>query len=158
MIGTTEIWNLIEGSSPPRIEVMVTPLPKPRLTQGDRWWKSNLSKSCARGRRARRIQAYYKYVDEIKEAMQSNGVRLESVLCVEFHLPLPKSKRKKDGRPTKAGQRLLDGVWHRQTPDWDNLAKGVQDALLERDEGVYCGVVRKVWGMDGKVVFYLLER
>ena len=45
----------------------------------------------------------------------------------------------------------MDGQPHQQTPDIDNLEKGIMDALFEEDKKVHRVLASKVWGKVGSV-------
>jgi Holliday junction resolvase RusA-like endonuclease len=58
-------------------------------------------------------------------------------------MPESWSSRKKDAK---------DGTPHQQTPDLDNLLKGLCDAVRADDERVWrLGSLRKIWGRRGRI-------
>ena len=107
----------------------ITPCPKPRMTQADKWKKRPP------------VMRYRAFADEVR----LRGVTVdESRSQVIFTIPMPKSwsKRKKlehDGEP------------HRQKPDIDNLAKALLDALFEDDSHIWRFSAEKRWGYTGLV-------
>jgi Holliday junction resolvase RusA-like endonuclease len=117
------------------IVLKVKSMGKPRMVKSDAWRK----RPC--------VMAYWKFKDnviaELKKQIFPHPVHLI------FILPMPKSwseKRKKqfDGQPLQ------------QTPDWDNLAKGLIDALFKYDDHLYDVRTTKVWGREGYILLYPL--
>lgn len=107
----------------------VTPVPKPRMTQRDRWAKRPA------------VMRYWAFCDEIRDA----GCTLpEFGAHVTFHMPMPKSWSKKK-------KREMLGQPHKQRPDWDNLAKALQDAVMPEDSVVWNMQVTKVWAEKGGI-------
>lgn len=113
----------------------ITPVPKPRMTQRDRW--------------ARRpaVSRYRDYKDELWRF----GVRaLPEALGVIFTLPMPQSWSNRK-RTRHAGSP------HKSRPDLDNLIKGLLDAILEEDSGIHRMTARKIWGATGSLTIWDLE-
>jgi Holliday junction resolvase RusA-like endonuclease len=64
---------------------------------------------------------------------------------MEFIIPMPKS--------WPASKKLkMDGSAHQQTPDIDNLEKGILDSLFVDDKKVHKVMASKIWGYNGKVL------
>lgn len=111
-------------------EYHITPVPKPRMTQRDRWKK----RPC--------VVRYHAFKDECRHV----GIELsESGDRVIFILPMPRSWSEKK-------KRAFDGKPHQQTPDVDNLLKSLLDAIYSNDCGVWGIMVKKVWGRTGKIL------
>ncbi|MFG1172141.1 RusA family crossover junction endodeoxyribonuclease [Erwiniaceae bacterium CAU 1747] len=107
----------------------ICPLPKPRMTQRDRWAKRP------------EVLRYRAYCDEIR----LRRVTLpECCSHVIFILPMPVSWSKKK-RAASAGQP------HQQKPDADNLLKALMDALYDDDSSVWDVRVSKIWGETGSI-------
>ena len=87
-------------------EYPITPVSKPRMTRRDRW---RPFRPC--------VANYWNYKEEVilHNVMVTNGC------SVTFILPMPHSWAKKK-------KCELDGQPHTQTPDVDNLLKGLMDA------------------------------
>lgn len=105
----------------------ICPLPKPRMTQKDRWAKRPA------------VMRYRTFCDEVRLKrlqLPSNGSH------VTFVLPMPASWSKKK-RAASAGQP------HQQKPDVDNLMKALMDALYDDDSGVWDVRISKIWGESG---------
>lgn len=113
----------------------ITPIPKPRMTRADSWKKRPV------------VLSYWAYKDEINLWANKTKICISTELNVTFILPMPKSwscKKKMN----------MNGKPHTQKPDWDNLAKGLQDCLLKNDSGVHRAIINKVWGYEGKIIFH----
>lgn len=109
---------------------LITPIPKPRQTQRDRW--------------AQRppVLRYRAFCDEVR----LNRISLpESGYHVTFVLPMPDSWSKKK-RAEMAGKP------HQQKPDKDNLEKALLDAIFEDDCRIWDGRVTKIWGEVGQII------
>lgn len=113
----------------------ITPVPKPRMTQRDKWQKRPP------------VLRYRAFCDE---------VRLEKISLPEhsyhvtFIMPMPKSwshKKRSD----------MNGKPHQQKPDKDNLEKALLDAIFDDDSRVWDGRVTKVWGEVGQIKITELE-
>lgn len=110
--------------------INITPIPKPRMTQRDKWKQ----RSC--------VMRYRAYCDRLRAEC------LDVPECgyhIIFILPMPKSwpKRKRDA---------MRGQQHQQKPDKDNLEKAVLDALFGDDSCVWDGRVSKFWGDVGRII------
>ena len=108
----------------------IKPVPKPRMTQRDKWAKRPA------------VLRYRAFCDEVR----ANEVKLpEDGSIVTFVMPMPKSwsKKKKDE---------MDGAPHQQKPDLDNLVKALGDACYTEDCKIHCIAARKVWGVEGQLI------
>jgi Holliday junction resolvase RusA-like endonuclease len=119
------------------MKLFVTPVPKPRMTQKDRWAKRPA------------VVRYYAFCDELRVAWGNDTLEkppgalsttfpVPARLRLIFGIPMPQSwsKRKKA---------LMVGVAHQSRPDVDNLAKAFLDALCEDDSYVWDLHASKVW-------------
>ncbi|HHQ6593929.1 RusA family crossover junction endodeoxyribonuclease [Serratia fonticola] len=107
----------------------IVPIPKPRMTQRDRWAKRPP------------VLRYFAFCDEIRH----NRISLpESGYHVTFVLPMPPSWSKKK-RAEMAGKP------HQQKPDADNLLKALMDAIYNEDCSVWDVRVTKRWGDTGEI-------
>lgn len=110
----------------------ITPVPKPRMTQSDKW------------RRREVVQRYWNFKDQCREL----GVTIPDCnYHIVFVMPMPKSwpawkREQNNGRP------------HLQTPDKDNLEKSLLDALFDNDCKVWDGRVSKIWGVEGGIIIH----
>lgn len=114
----------------------VTPVPKPRMTQSDRW----NSRPCC--------EQYGAFKDEVRSFISPE--QFPHPCHLTFVLPMPRSWSEKR-------KRLHDGQPHTQRPDWDNLAKALTDALFDEDGHLYDVRVTKLWGREGKILINPME-
>ena len=108
----------------------ITPVPKPRMTQADRW-KQRPS-----------VMRYWAYKDEVKE------LKIECLPGDEitFILPMAKSWSKKK-------KVEFDNTPHLLKPDFDNLLKALWDSVHDDDQHLWCiGESKKLWGYEGKII------
>lgn len=105
----------------------VVPVPKPRMTQRDKWQKRPA------------VMRYRAFCDDLRARKCTFP---ESGSHVIFHMPMPASWSKKK-RTEMLGQP------HRQKPDVDNLTKAVLDAVLKDDSGVWDMRTTKIWSDIG---------
>lgn len=111
-------------------EHLITPVPKPRMTQKDRWAKRPA------------VLRYRAFCDEVR----LRGVSIpESGAHVTFVLPMPRSW-------SKEKRAEMEGRPHQQKPDVDNCTKALLDALFEEDSGIWDLRTTKLWGSEGKIV------
>lgn len=108
----------------------ITPVPKPRMTQRDKF---------ARRPATSRYWAF-------KADCRLHEVEVpESGVHITFVLPMPASwSRKKKA--------AMDGQPHQQKPDKDNLEKGLLDAVFDEDCRVWDSRVTKLWGQEGAII------
>lgn len=108
------------------------PVPKPRMTQADKWKKRKT------------VTDYWEFKKLIRlEAnKQGMGNLPSSIKSIEFNLPMPKAWSKK--KKIEMWKTL-----HTSRPDLDNLLKGLQDALCVEDSHIAeIGSMRKVWSIE----------
>ncbi len=68
-----------------------------------------------------------------------------SIDSIIFCIPMPQSWSKKK-------REQMEGQPHQQTPDLDNLCKGVLDALCAEDKHIhFIGTLKKVWSEAGSI-------
>ena len=107
----------------------ITPVPKPRMTQRDKWAK----RPC--------VLRYRAFADECRLC----NVRLHADgSMVTFVLPMPKSWSAKK-------REAMDRQPHEQKPDLSNLIKALEDALMVDDSAIHTMAARKVWGESGQI-------
>ena len=107
----------------------ITPVPKPRQTQSDKW-KQRPS-----------VMRYRAFADEVR----LRRVKLpEESARVVFHIPMPKSwsKKKKDFHNHRP---------HLQKPDVDNLFKALADAIYSDDSHIWDVRITKLWSETGMI-------
>nr|DAX05363.1 MAG TPA: Endodeoxyribonuclease RusA [Caudoviricetes sp.] len=117
-------------------EFDITPVPKPRMTQRDKWQKRPS------------VMRYRAFCDE---ARLRRIMLPESGAEIVFQMPMPKSW-------SGVKRRSMAGQPHQQKPDVDNLLKALMDALFDDDCKVWNVAVSKVWGESGKITVRLPEK
>lgn len=119
-------------------EFNINPIGKPRMTQRDKWLNP-----------PRKPVLMYRLAKHGMEAYSlQNGFKLKETVKVKFVLPMPESWSGKKKERT-------NGLPHQSKPDLDNLLKFIMDALLpESDQLVHTIEATKVWGHEGKIIFY----
>lgn len=110
----------------------VRPVPKPRMTQSDKWRHGEYGKWRVRDC----VKRYHEYQDMIN--IYRKDYELPNSFTVVFGMPFPKRINK-----TKRAQLL--GQPHLQKPDVDNLLKAIMDTLKTEDQTVWHVDARKVW-------------
>lgn len=120
-------------TSTPWHNIPITPVPKPRMTQCDRW----KSRPCT--------QRYWNYKDALRLWYRENSM-VDVTIEIVFLLPMPKSWSK-----AKRAKHLHQR--HQSKPDLDNLVKGYWDAILDDDALVWCGSAAKIWGEQGAILW-----
>lgn len=118
----------------PYLTLNIVPVPKPRMTQRDKWIKRPAT------------DRYKLFKKELQILCNLCRWTPKEDLEVKFVMPMPKSwseKKKKE----------MEGQPHRQTPDLDNLIKAFQDALLMDDKHIHTyNNMQKVWGREGQII------
>jgi Holliday junction resolvase RusA-like endonuclease len=107
----------------------ITPVAKPRMTQGDKWKKRP---------KVTRYRAFKDQVALNKIELSECGAR------VLFLIPMPKSWSKK-----KKGEMI--GKPHKQKPDLDNLIKALGDAVYKDDSVIWNITATKRWWDTGMI-------
>lgn len=110
--------------------ILMTPVPKPRMTQQDRWAKRPS------------VVRYRDFCDELRLKWGNRDV--PEKVDLKFYLPMPQSWSKKKRQEMRHQP-------HQQTPDIDNLVKAFLDALCENDAFVYGVRAEKYWEDDGQI-------
>ena len=113
------------------IVIAIAPVPKPRMSRSDKW----NSRPCC--------EQYWQFKDELRSLIDPD--EFPHPCHITFVIPMPRSWSEKK-------KRRYDGTPHQQKPDWDNLAKGLTDALFDEDKHLYDVWVTKIWGREGQIV------
>jgi Holliday junction resolvase RusA-like endonuclease len=118
------------------IKFEITPCPKPRMTQRDKWL-------------VRPPVARYRIFKSGLEALAlENKFKVQSTLSLTFVLNMPNSWSKKK-------KAEFNGKPHQQKPDLDNLIKAFKDALCEDDSYVHIYErMRKIWGEEDYILIH----
>lgn len=113
----------------------IEPKPAIRMIRSDKWKKRPI------------VEKYFAYKNELNNMAISQKFKCDGVIGLEFHLQMPKywSKKKKE---------LLLYQPHCQTPDLDNLIKGVLDSLFYQDNFIHQLIepTRKIWANEYKII------
>ena len=115
------------------------PVPKPRMTQADKWKKRDS------------VTRYYAYKDQLKEKARLMGISTlpMEIKKIRYVMPIPKTWPKKN-------KQAMDNQLHLIRPDLDNLRKALQDALCEEDSHIArVGLEEKVWGKEGQIIIVI---
>jgi len=114
-------------------ELNITPNTKPRMTRSDKW----KVRPC--------VMQYRAFKDQLKlECKKAGLTTLSSVQEIVFYIPMPDSWSKQK----KINMCLQP---HQQSPDLDNLIKGIWDALLDQDNYIYSVKATKKWASGGSI-------
>lgn len=114
----------------------IVPVPKPRMTQSDKWKK----RDC--------VLRYRDFCDKCRSCKIQLKNNSQSIL---FVLPMPKSWSKKKREKMK-------GKPHTSRPDLDNLEKALSDAILKEDSMRWDGRATKIWGNTGTIILYDIDK
>jgi len=114
----------------------LTPIPKPRMTQSDKWNERPA------------VVNYYAYKQKLRLDANTKKYRLSDTLCIDFFIPMPKSWS------DKKRQQMIDKP-HQDKPDIDNLVKGFMDALSDADQNIWLVSAQKHWSDTGYIVVTL---
>ena len=114
----------------------VNPVPKPRMTQRDKWLNP-----------ARKPVVQYRIFKKTVEAFSlRDKYVVTNPLSLIFVIQMPASWSNKK-------RNSMNGQPHTAKPDLDNLIKAFKDALCENDSFIHTyDQMKKVWGMTGAVV------
>jgi len=122
------------------IELLITPIGKPRMTRSDKWKK----RPC--------VVRYWEYKNSLIWLLKQQGIHdfPDNIGALEFVLPMPDSWSAKK-------KELMNGTPHQQKPDLDNILKGILDAVKRDDKTFYTvsGPLRKTWGYQGRIIIGL---
>jgi Holliday junction resolvase RusA-like endonuclease len=109
--------------------IYTEPVPKPRMTQRDKW----LKRDC--------VMRYRLYCDILRMNVVLPAA-ISGRITVDFYLPIPASFSAKK-------RRELAGKPHKRKPDLDNMVKAVIDGLYEADSHIHDIRARKLYD-DGQ--------
>lgn len=112
----------------------ITPLAKPRMTRSDKWRQ----RPC--------VLKYRAFKDECR----LKKVKVYEAFKVTFFMPMPNSWNEKK-------KSAWEYTPHQQTPDIDNLVKGLLDAVLEDDSKVWQVLAVKRWSKNPRIEIEYLE-
>lgn len=108
----------------------ITPVPKPRMTQRDKWKKR------------KSVENYWAFKDAVRQVgvfLPTHGAQ------VIFVIPMPGSWSKKK-------QEIHHSQPHQQQPDTSNLLKSLEDAVYDEDSHIWDIQATKIWGYRGQII------
>lgn len=108
--------------------INIDPVPKPRMTQSDRWKK----RQCCLN--------YWEFKDKIRKEIKA----LPEHPRITFYIEMPASWSKK-----KRSEMLMQP--HKQKPDIDNLIKALFDAVYGEDSHIWNVYAEKRWALTGYI-------
>lgn len=116
------------------MRIPLAPVPKPRMTQRDRWAKRPA------------VVRYYEFCDLLRNEWVNltDDQAVPPVLVLRFNIPMPQSW-------SRVKKESMRGGGHQQRPDIDNLIKAFLDALCEDDSYVYSVTAEKYWSDEGSI-------
>ncbi len=116
----------------------ILPVPKPRMTRGDKFRGKGKSRKPTRPGVAR----YWAYKDECRIRMPADlDLNLKTII---FYLPMPASWKKEK-------KNMMQHQPHLQTPDLSNLLKALEDALYGNDSHIWNVHPIKKWDYKGSI-------
>ena len=118
----------------------INPLPKPRMTKGDRANYRPVT------------QRYFAYANELKLLANIQGLHdlPGSIDRLVFYIQMPKSWSEKK-------KEHMDKKPHQQTPDLTNLCKAFEDIICKEDSHIYeyrSGLC-KFWARQGQIHLFV---
>lgn len=113
----------------PKVVIPIAPVPKPRMTQRDKWKKRPI------------VERYFQFKDEIHTLVRGD---LDARFTVVFYIAMPASWSVKK-------KELYNGKPHQNKPDIDNYLKAFMDALCSDDSYVFDAQAQKFWAEEGRI-------
>jgi Holliday junction resolvase RusA-like endonuclease len=113
----------------------VAPVPRPRMTQRDKWKKRPA------------VETYFAYRDALALLAMNEGWEPGEALRLTFVIPMTPSW-------SGAKKRRTAGTPHKQRPDLDNYIKGLLDSFGE-DAQVWRIEAEKRWANEGESGYVL---
>jgi Holliday junction resolvase RusA-like endonuclease len=127
----------------------IKPLPKPRMTQKDKWLSNPNYKPNNQTliNRQNKLFEYWNYKHNLKILCQEINYQITPVLeNITFYIQMPNSWSKKK-------KEKMNNTPHQNKPDLDNLLKAFKDCLCENDNFVYqYNNIKKLWNYENKIV------
>jgi len=124
----------------------VIPMGAPRMTQSDKW-KTNPDHPDPKKRQREVVTRYFAYKNMLTAQCKELNFQYKKHIEAVFLMPMPASwSNKKKER--------MNGTPHEVKPDWDNIAKGLQDALKQKDSDVWKADIQKRWAWKGSIILF----
>lgn len=112
------------------MRIEITPVPKPRMTQSDRWKQ----RPCT--------ERYWAFKDRLRSAWGDRVVPDTFHVIFTVAMPISWSRKKRES---------MRGKPHQSKPDCDNFLKGFADCLLDEDSRLWDIRATKLWGDSGSI-------
>ena len=117
-----------------KAEFNIVPMGAVRQTRADAW----RNRPC--------VLRYRSFKDSLREQAAPYYLPADPlIVTMKFYIPMPASWSKKK-------KAAMNGAYHRQKPDIDNLSKSVMDSLWEDDSMISKINATKLWSEKGKVI------
>lgn len=117
-----------------KVEFNIVPMGAVRQTRADAW----RNRPC--------VLRYRSFKDSLREQAAPYYLPADPlIVTMKFYIPMPASWSKKK-------KAAMNGAYHRQKPDIDNLSKSVMDSLWEDDSMISKINATKLWSDKGKVI------
>lgn len=132
--------KLTKGSTK-KIILNITPQTHIRTTVGDRiFFRISRDKLRPPGlKRLLRIERYNEYkINLLAETKRKQFIMPPAGVAIVFYVPVPKSWSNKK-------KKAHHGMLHQSTPDLDNFAKAMMDAMLSEDKYIASYSLTKRW-------------
>jgi Holliday junction resolvase RusA-like endonuclease len=114
----------------------VCPVPKPRMTQRDKWLRPP----------RKPVEDYNRFKRTLEAFSLRDKYVVTNPLSLIFVIQMPASWSNKK-------RNSMNGQPHTAKPDLDNLIKAFKDALCENDSFIHTyDQMKKVWGVTGAIV------
>jgi len=117
------------------ITFKIRPVPKPRMTQSDKW--RDPPRPC--------VAKYWAFKSEILYEAKKQGLKkLSDELEIQFFIQMPKSW-------SEIKKRRMFNTKHQQKPDIDNLVKSILDIFCQDDSYVWRVTASKIWSFQNSI-------
>lgn len=117
----------------------ILPMPKPRMTQKDKWAKRDV------------VVQYFGFKDILRIQAKKMGFSIDNTIESVFFVPMPSSWSKKK-------KELMNGMPCKVRPDVDNLVKAFMDSLGNNngqdDNVIWKDNSEKRWAYHGSILIY----
>ncbi len=124
----------------------IIPMGAPRMTQRDKWF-TNPNHVDPKKRQRPVVTKYFDFKNSLVYQCKKIGFELGDTIDIVCLIPMPDSWSKKK-------KERMNGLPHKVKPDWDNVAKGIQDALKKSDSSVWKASIEKRWAYNGSIIFF----
>ena len=117
--------------TPESITIDIRAVPKPRMTQSDKWKQRPI------------VTNYRQYKDDLRSLLPQ-GFFLPDSFKIIFAFEITESW-------SKDKKLSMLSMPHQQKPDLDNCVKGITDALNKKDESIWHCDAKKIWALKNYI-------